>query len=166
PLWVSPMAPDSNKPLSVEWNRLRMRDSIASIAGVWTSRFAEGSAALAAGIKASRTSIASGCCCDGSRAPEDGGNVLLAGAGAELPLAGPMMLLMTWSAAFCAAAAGKYTLMVTQPANNASMAATANRGLRIRNLQGAKAMSWPGDRFGSLHGGPAAKFLRTFACKP
>src|SRR6185312_8935630 len=63
---------------------------------------------------------------------------LLAGAGAELPLAGPMMLLMTWSAAFCAAAAGKYTLMVTQPANNASMAATANRGLRIRNLQGAK----------------------------
>jgi hypothetical protein len=46
-----------------------------------------------------------------------------------------MMLLMTWSAAFCAAAAGKYTLMVTQPASNASVVARANRGLRIMDLQ-------------------------------
>src|SRR6185437_15578215 len=130
PLWVKPMAPAANKPCRVEWKRLRMRDSMAWIAGVCTSRFA-GSAAFAAGITASRISMASGRGCAGSPAPEDGGGVLLAGAGAA---PGPMMLLMTWSAAFCAAAAGKYTLMVTQPASNASVVARANMDLRIMDL--------------------------------
>jgi hypothetical protein len=45
-----------------------------------------------------------------------------------------MMLLMTWSAAFCAAAAGKYTLMVTHPASSASTVARAKKGLRIMDL--------------------------------
>src|SRR6185437_443078 len=144
PLWVKPMAPDANKPCRVEWKRLRMRASIAWTAGVCTSRFA-GSAALAAGITASRISMASGGCCAGSLAPEDGG-VLLAGAGAAPALPGPMMLLMTWSAAFCAAAAGKYTLMVTQPASNASVVARANRGLRIMDLRVRKRCHGQGDR--------------------
>src|SRR6185312_7396337 len=112
PLWVKPMAPAANRPCRVEWKGLRMRDSTA-------------------GITASRMSMASGCGCAGSPAPEDGGGALLAGAGAA---PGPMMLLMTWSAAFCAAAAGKYTLMVTQPASNASVVARANMDLRIMDL--------------------------------
>src|SRR6185437_10197629 len=144
PLWVKPMAPDANKPCRVEWKRLRMRASTAWTAGVCTSRFA-GSAALAAGITASRIIMASGGCCAGSPAPEDGG-VLLAGAGAAPALPGPMMLLMTWSAAFCAAAAGKYTLMVTQPASNASVVARANRGLRIMDLRVRKRYHGQGDR--------------------
>ena len=70
------------------------------------------------------------------------GSLLEAGCGADdggaadgVGLSEPMMLLITLSAACCAAAAGKYTLMVTQPASKASAKAIRNTGLRMLSLQ-------------------------------
>src|SRR5690348_8953614 len=79
-----------------------------------------------------RTASGSGC---GDGALEGGGGVLEGGAGDCPDASGPMMLPMTLSAACCAAAAGKYTLMVTQPASRASEKASRKADLRIACLR-------------------------------